>query len=369
MVAPVERELRMLGLGNSVGTPPEGIIASVLVVRSFDELEQLGREQVDGKIVLYAVEWDGYGPTVKYRRRGASRAAALGAVAVLVRSATNHSLATPHTGALRYDEEQPKIPAAAVTVEDAMWMRRLADRGTEITVHLQMEAKMLADVESFNVIAEIPGVERPEEVVVMGGHYDSWDVGQGIHDDGAGCIAAWQALRLIDRLGLQPRRTLRVVLWTNEENGLRGGRAYHEALTEEQVADHVAALEMDGGCERPIGWGFGMSDGDENDAETSPAYEAALLKLQQVGRLLEAIDAHTIRRGDGGADIGPLMKAGVPGLGLRTVGEHYFDWHHTDADTLDKVDIQNFRKAIALLGITGYVLADMPERLIPVQAR
>jgi Zn-dependent M28 family amino/carboxypeptidase len=150
---------------------------------------------------------------------------------------------------------------------------------------------------------------------------------------------------------------------------LRGGRAYHEALTEEQVADHVAALEMDGGCERPIGWGFGMSDGDENDAETSPAYEAALLKLQQVGRLLEAIDAHTIRRGGGGVDIGPLMKAGVPGLGLRTVGEHYFDWHHTDADTLDKVDIQNFRKAIALLGITGYVLADMPERLIPAQAR
>ncbi len=366
MLEPQRRELRILGLGNSVGTPPEGITAPVVVVRNFEELEALGRAGVEGKIVLYAVEWAGYGGTVRYRGSGPSRAAALGAVAALVRSATGSSLSTPHTGSLRYDEEHPAIPAAAVTVEDAMWMRSLADRGIEITVELKMEAQMLEDVESFNVIAEIPGSERPEEVVVMGGHYDSWDVGQGVHDDGAACIAAWQALRLVQQTGLQPRRTLRVVLWTNEENGLRGGNAYKDALSDDEVARHVAALEMDGGCERPVGWGFGLQGVDERSEGASPIYEAALTKMEQIGRLLEAIDANTISRGGGGADIGPLTRAGVPGLGLRTVGEHYFDWHHTDADTLDKVDPQNFRKAIALLAVTGFVLADMPERLVPV---
>ncbi|NIM02377.1 MAG: M20/M25/M40 family metallo-hydrolase [Acidobacteria bacterium] len=367
VLEPRERELRILGLGNSVGTPPEGITAPVVIVGSFEELEALGRERVEGKIVVYAVEWEGYGRTVQFRSRGASRAAALGAVAALIRSATGHSLNTPHTGALRYDEDHPEIPAAALTAEDAAWFRRMAELGRDVTVRLTMEARMLDDVESYNVIAEIPGSERPEEIVVMGGHYDSWDVGEGVHDDGAACVAAWQALRLIDRLGLRPRRTLRVVLWTNEENGLRGGREYRAALSDEEVANHVAAIEMDGGCERPVGFGFGLSGVDPTAEERDPGYERALVKLEQIGRLLEAIDAQDIRRGGGGADIGPLMRSGVPGLGLRTVGEHYFDWHHTDADTLDKVDPQSFRKAIALLGVMGYVLADMPERLIPIE--
>jgi hypothetical protein len=367
VVSPGERGLRILGLGDSVGTPPEGITAPIVVVGSFEELEALGREKVEGKIVVYAVEWEGYGATVQFRSHGASRAAALGAVAALTRSATGHSLDTPHTGALRYDENHPRIPAAALTPEGAAWMRLMSEMGREVVVRLRMEAAMHADVESFNVIAEIPGSERPEEVVVMGGHYDSWDVGQGVHDDGAACIAAWQALRLIDGLGLQPRRTLRVVLWTNEENGLRGGREYREALTDDEVAKHVAAIEMDGGVERPIGFGFGLSGLDPDAEERDPAYERALRKLRQIGSLLEAIDAHEIRRGGGGADIGPLMRSGVPGLGLRTVGEHYFDWHHSDADTLDKVNPQEFRKAIALFGVMGYVLADMPERLIPAE--
>ena len=201
----------------------------------------------------------------------------------------------------------------------------------------------------------------------MGGHYDSWDVGDGSHDDGAACIAAWQALRIIDDLGLEPRRTLRVVLWTNEENGLRGGRQYHDALDDEQLANHVAAIEMDGGVERPVGFGFGIHGIEHDTEERDPVYERALSKLRQIGRLLEGIEASEIRRGGGGADIGPLMRSGVPGLGLRTVGEHYFDWHHARSDTLDKVDPQNLRRAIALLGVTGYVLADMPERLIPKQ--
>ncbi|RMH18847.1 MAG: M20/M25/M40 family metallo-hydrolase [Acidobacteria bacterium] len=372
IVSPRPRRLHVLGLGNAVGTPEGGVEAPVVVVRNFDQLEALGREGVAGKIVVYAVPWEGYGRTVQYRAAGPSRAAALGAVAALVRSATGHSLSTPHTGALRYDESQPKIPAAAITVEDAEWFKRMDELGREVVVRLSLGARMLADAPSANLIAEITGRELPEEVVVMGGHYDSWDVGQGAHDDGAACIAAWQALTLIKQLGLRPRRTLRVVLWTNEENGLAGGRAYRASIGE-AIGDHVAAIEMDGGVERPIGFGFGLIDPRAEDGGgrrgapppgSDRRYEAAFATLQQIGRLLDGIEAGTIERGGGGADIGPLMRDGVPGLGLRTVGEHYFDWHHTDADTLDKVDPRNLRRAIALLGVMGYVLADAPERLV-----
>lgn len=353
VVAPVERRLSILGLGNSVGTGGETIEAPVVVVRSFDELEALGRPAVEGKIVLYAVEWEGYGRTVQYRGGGASAAARLGAVAALVRSATGNSLYTPHTGAMNYAPDAPRIPAAAVTVEDAEWMRRMADAGEALTVRLYMEAEMLPDAQSYNVIAEIPGSERPDEVVVMGGHFDSWDVGQGAHDDGAACIAAWHALTLIKRLGLTPRRTLRVVLWTNEENGMRGGNAYRDWVGDD-VAKHVAAIEMDGGNERPVG--FGVTVGGDGQAR-------GLEMTGQIGALLAGIEGSRITSGGGGADIGPLMQEGVPGLGFRTVGEHYFDWHHTDADTIDKVEKVDFQKAVAMLGVMGFVLADMPETL------
>ena len=360
LVAPVERSLPILGLGSSVGTPVGGITAPVVVVASFDELDKLSRADVEGKIVLYAVPWMGYRRTVRYRSGGASRAAALGAVAALVRSATGRSLNTPHTGAMRYDDAHPKIPAAAVTVEDAQWMRKSIENGHEVRVHLEMGARMLPDADSFNLVAEIPGRERPEEVVVMGGHYDSWDVGQGAHDDGAACMAAWHALTIVHRLGLRPRRTLRVVLWTNEENGLAGARAYREWVGD-AIEGHVAGIEMDGGAERPTGFGFGLRSGDDDGADAD--YEKGLETLAQIGALLEGLDAGDMERGGGGADIGPLMRDGVPGLALRTVGEHYLDWHHTEADTLDKVDLQDFRKAIAMLGVVGYVLADMPGTL------
>jgi len=360
LVAPVERPLSILGLGGSVGTPEGGITAPVLAVTSFEELEQRGRADVEGKIVLYAVPWMGYGKTVQYRGAGASRAAELGAVAALVRSVTGRSLYAPHTGAMNYDDALPRIPAAAVTVEDAEWMRRSIANGHEVRVRLEMGARELPDAGSFNLVAEIPGSENPEEVVVMGCHYDSWDVGQGAHDDGAACMAAWHALTIIHRLGLRPRRTLRVVLWTNEENGLRGGKAYREWVSDD-IDSHVAAIEMDGGAERPIGFGLGLGLGDQDASDD--VYENALSILAQIGVLLEGIDAGLMQRGGGGADIGPLMKAGVPGLGLLTVGEHYFDWHHTEADTLDKVDPADFRKAVAALGVVGFILADMPGTL------
>jgi carboxypeptidase Q len=353
VVEPSPRRLPMLGLGGSVGTGEDGVVAQAVTVASFDELDALPRESVEGRIVVYAVPWEGYGRTVRYRGAGASRAAARGAVGVLVRSATGRSLATPHTGALRYDEAQPKIPAAAITVEDALWFARMKELGRPVVVRLEMGARTLPDADSANVIAEIRGSEIPDEVVVMGGHYDSWDVGQGAHDDGAACIAAWQALKLLKDLGLRPRRTLRVVLWTNEENGLAGGTGYREWIGD-GVKRHVAAIEMDGGAERPVGFGLGIDPA---------AMEGALERLRPIGTLLERIEAGEITGGGGGADIGPLMREGVPGLALRTTGESYFDWHHTDADTLDKVEPENLRKAIGMLAVMGFVLADMEGTL------
>jgi hypothetical protein len=361
LLTPEERPLAMLGLGGSAGTSLEGVTASVVAVRSFEELDGLGREKVAGKIVLYDPPWEGYGKTVQYRSTGPSRAARMGAAALLLRSVTPRSLYTPHTGSLRYEDGVPKIPAAAITVEDAYRIRRLVEAGDDVRVHMIMEAHFASDGESANVIGEIRGYERPEEVVVVGGHLDSWDVGQGAHDDGVGTMAAWQAVTLVKRLGLRPRRTLRVVLWTNEENGLRGGLAYRDALGN-QVSQHVAAIEMDGGAEKPLGFGFGLGGIDPHAGD--PAYEKALGRLQDIARLLDGIGAGAIARGGGGADIGPLMREGVPGLGLQTVGEHYFDWHHTQADTLDKVDPQDFRRCIATLAVMGYVLAEMPERLV-----
>jgi carboxypeptidase Q len=361
IVAPVERTLPMLGLGGSIATPPEGITAPVVVVSSFDELEALGQEKISGKIVLYDVPWAGYGPTVRYRSIGAARAAKLGAAGMLLRSVTGRSLYTPHTGAMDPKAGEATVPAAAITAEDAAWMHRMSEAGKEVRVKLYMEAKMLPDADSANVIGEIRGSEKPDEIVVMGGHFDSWDVGQGAHDDGASCIAAWQALTILKQLGLRPRRTLRVVLWTNEENGSRGGVAYREALGAD-VAKHVAAIEMDGGAEKPVGFGFSLTGVDPN--ANDPRYTAATATLQQIGKLLDGIEAGEIARGGGGADISPLMRDGVPGMALRTTGEHYFDWHHTNADTLDKIEPVNFRKAIAMLAVMGYVLADMPERLV-----
>src|SRR5206468_12196009 len=231
-------------------------------------------------IVLYNESYSGYGPTRVYRATGASRAAAFGAVGVLVRSATPLAMQIPHTGEMNYDEAQPKIPAAAVSPEDAMMMARLAADGVPVKVHLEMGAQMLPDADSGDVIGEIPGREHPEEVVVMGGHIDSWDVGQGAQDDGASIIACLQAVALMKKLGLQPRRTIRVAFWVNEENGGRGGEAYR-AFVGDQIKNHVAAIEMDGGAEAPVGFGAGV------DA-------AGLASLRQIGKLLDRVSASEV---------------------------------------------------------------------------
>jgi Peptidase family M28 len=365
MLTPVEKPLGMLGLGMSVGTPAEGIRAEVVAVSSYDELTALGREKVSGKIVLFNPEWQGYGQTVMYRTSGASKAAELGATAVLVRSMTGSSLHTPHTGAMIYDTNMPKIPAAAITVEDAAAIHRLLKSGTPVSVLLRMEAHQEADADSHNVMGEIRGREKPEELVVLGGHIDSWDIGQGANDDGSGMMAALQAVALIKKLGLQPRRTIRVVFWVNEENGGAGGKAYG-AMLGEDVKNHVAAIEMDGGAEKPVGFGFGSGgamSGRRRASSGPPTSQAAFDRVAEIGKLLEGIEGGKISPGGGGADISSLVAAGVPGLGVRTVGTHYFDWHHTDADTFDKIVPREFQLNVAALAVMSYVLADMPERL------
>jgi len=361
IVAPLERPLRMLGLGMSVGTPAEGISAEVVVVSGIEQLAQLSREQVKGKIVLFNAVYKGYGPTVVNRTAGASRAAALGAVAVLVRSITPLAVQLPHTGALTYQEGVPRIPAAAITIEDALLIERLSQNGVPVKVHLEMAAHEEPDADSANVIGEIPGRELPQEVIVLGGHLDSWDVGQGAQDDGSGILASLEAVALIKKLGLQPRRTIRVVFWVNEENGGKGGEAYRQWVGD-KLSNQVAAIEMDGGAERPLGFGFGNFGGRRGQTGAAPDADS-MATLKQIGKLLERIGAGEIAPGGGGSDIGPLTREGVPGLSPRTVAAHYFDWHHTEADTLDKVDLDDFRKNIAGLAVMSYVLADMPGRL------
>jgi carboxypeptidase Q len=348
IVSPRHHPLVMLGLGNSIGTPSEGIEAETLVVRSFQELEAAG-SRVRGKIVLFNVPFTTYGETVQYRAAGPSRAAGLGAVAVLVRSVGPTGLRTPHTGALRYADGTPRIPAAAITAEDAERLQRMHDRGTAVRVRLEMEAKFLPDADSFNVVGEILGRERPEEVVVVGGHFDSWDVGTGATDDGGGCVVTWEALRLMKKLNMRPRRTIRVVLWTNEENGLRGGLAYLERYRAD-LDKHVLMLESDSGVFTPSGFGFTGSD-------------TARATIKDIAALLRGIQADRIGPSGGGADIGPTVEAGgIPAMSLDVDG-NYFLIHHTPADTVDKIDPADMSRASAAIAVMAYVVADRTERL------
>ena len=350
MLSPVPRKLQMLGLGNSVATPVEGITAEAVVVRNFVELDQLG-ERVRGKIVVYNSPYVDYGTTVTYRLLGAPRAARYGAVAALVRSITPVSLQTPHTGAMNYEPDQPKIPVAAITIEAAEFLQRMNDRGDHPRLRLKMEAKFLPDAESANVIAELHGSSKPDEIVLIGGHFDSWDVGQGAHDDGGGCIVAWEAIRLLKELGLKPRRTIRVVLYTNEENGLRGANAYRDAHKAE-ILKHILAIETDSGVFRPEG--FGLAPGAPLQVRSN---------LMEIAKLLSGIGADNIAPSGGGADIGPLMREGVIGANLDVDGTHYFDIHHTQADTLDKVNPRELALCVATMAVMAYTVADLPENL------
>ncbi len=348
LVSPRRQRLPMLGLGGSIATPSNGITAEVMVVASFEELTQRA-DEAKGRIVLYDAEWRDYGYNGAFRRQGAIAAAKAGAVASLARAAGPYGMRTPHTGSMSYDSTVTRIPHASVTAEDAMMIRRMIGRGETVRVTLKMSAQMLPDAESRNVMGELRGREKPEEIVVMGGHIDSWDVGQGAMDDAGGVVVAWEAVRLLKRLGLTPRRTIRVVGWTNEENGGRGGAVYRD-LHRQEV--HQLAIESDGGVFAPVGFGF-----------TGPP--AARAAIEAIGTLLAPIGAGTIGASGGGADIGPIMATGVPGMGLNVDGSRYFWFHHTEADTPDKLDPKEVRRVVAAMAVMAFIAADLEQSFRP----
>ncbi len=357
MVSPRPRILPMLGLGGSIATPPEGITAEVIVVDELDSVATLG-DRANGKIVLINQAFEegrgpapfrGYSQTVRIRSMGAVESAKVGAVATLIRSVGPYGMQTPHTGSMAYVDGVPKIPAAAITIEDAEMIKRMTERGQKVVVTLQMEAQTLPDADSRNIIVELRGYEKPDEIVVMGGHIDSWDVGTGAMDDAGGSIVTWEALRLMKDLGLRPRRTVRVVFWTNEENGLRGANVYKNNRLAE-VEKHVLAMESDSGVFSPEGFGF-------------TGVNAAYAVINEIGQMLTPIGANTITRGGGGADISPLTREGVPSMGLTVDGTKYFWYHHTDADTIDKLDRDEVNRCVAAMAVMAFVVADMQERL------
>jgi carboxypeptidase Q len=322
-----------------------------MLVKSFEDLEKRS-DEANGKIILFNVPFTTYGQTVQYRVNGASAAAKYGAVASALASVASYSMQTPHTGTMSYEEGVKKIPHAALTTEDANLIERFIKRGETVTLTLKMEAKNLPDAQSRNVIAEIKGSEFPEEIIVMGGHIDAWDNGHGAMDDGGGCVAAWEALRLIKETGVRPKRTIRVVLWTNEENGLRGANEYLRWVQEDEKSldNHILAMESDAGVFDPIGFGFSGSD---------DAYKI----LVEIGKMLKSADSGEVRKGGGGADIGPLMRNGVPGMGLNVDGSKYFWFHHTAVDTIDKLNIDDFNECVATMAVFAFAVADLDVRL------
>lgn len=350
--SPGATPLRVTALGGSVGTPLGGIEAEVVEVRSFEQLQKLG-DAAKGKIVFFnrpmprAFRRTGraYGAAVPQRSNGAIEAAKVGAVAALVRSVTTAVDGFPHTGAMRYDEEIAKVPAAAIATEDAEALAGMLKEG-DVRVSLELGCRTLADVEGHNVIGELRGSERPDEVVLIGGHLDAWDLGTGAHDDGAGCVHCLEAIRLLKAIGWRPKRTIRVVLFANEENGLRGARAY-AAAHEGEIAKHVAAIETDSGGFTPKGFSCSLRDGE------AAAVERLFEPLDELGAGLFLPGA-----GAGGADISVLHARGVPCFGMWVDGHRYFDYHHTSVDDLPAVNERELALGAAVLAYAAATLAD-----------
>jgi carboxypeptidase Q len=357
--AGVTQRLVLTALGTSAATPAGGLEAKVVVVRDLDELHARSAE-VRGAIVVFDFPFDqrladtghaevAYGRGSQIRTGGPAAAAALGAVAALVRSVGGADYRLPHTGVTRWGAQAP-IPAAALAAEDAELIARRAARGP-VRMRLRLEAQTLPDADSFNVIADWPGSELPNEYVIVSGHLDSWDLATGATDDGVGAMAAAGVIEVLQELKLHARRTIRFIAWTDEEFGGRGGQAYFDALGS-AVGAHCAAIESDAGAGRALGVHAVVAK------ESLPALRAAVDALSPIG-------ATALLRGDreAGTDIGPLQRAGVPGFAPIVDGRHYFDYHHTAADTLDKVDPQNLQSQVATMGVLAYLLADRTDCL------
>src|SRR5216683_3984624 len=355
------QKIVLCALGPSVATPPEGITAEVIAAKNFDELKALPREKVAGKIVLFNYPFDkqmaaegrggeAYGEAVIYRGDGPSAAARQGAVACLIRSVGGADYRIPHTGQTKYADDAPKIPAGAVTAEDADLIVDLARPGP-VRMKLLLTPQTLPNMESANVIGDIKGSEHPEQVVIVSGHLDSWDLATGAIDDAAGVAVALETAQLLQQLHLRPKRTLRVIAWIDEENLGRGHTEYAKAHAAE-LSQHVAAMESDLGASHPLGF----------RAKMSP--EAAT-RLQPVQDVLQAFGANLIELSSDSpeADLEPLAKQGVPAFGLLQDARIYFNYHHTAADTLDKIVPWELRENATALAVMGYALATMPDPL------
>lgn len=355
------QKIVLTALGGSVATAPSGLTAEVVVVNSFDELQALGRNKVTGKIVLFNAKFDremaalgyggeAYGQVVGFRGGGASAAARLGAVAALNRSAGGSQNRLAHTGAMRYAQDAPRIPAAAVSPEDADLIAHLAKEG-RVRLRLTLTPQQLPDAVSYNVIGDLKGSEHPEQIVIVSGHLDSWDLGTGALDDAAGVAVAMQTAQLLKQLRLRPKRTIRVIAWMNEENGLVGGRTYALDYASE-LPNHVAAIESDRGAGHPLGF----------IAKASPA---AMQMLAPVSQILQSSGAGLSRVSNDSpeADIIPIANAGVPAFGLWQDTRTYFDYHHTEADTFDKIVPRELAENAAVMAVLAYAIASLPQAL------
>lgn len=352
------QKIVLCALGASVATPPNGILADVIAVRNFDELKSLPREQVAGKIVLFNYPFDkqmaaqshggdAYGEAVVYRSDGPSAAARQGAVACLIRSVGGADYRLPHTGQTDYAADAPKIPAAAVTGEDAELISDLVRQGP-VKMKLVLTPQTLPDAESANVIGDIKGSEHPEEFIVVSGHLDSWDLGTGAIDDGAGVAVSMEAANLIQKLGLKPRRTIRVIAWMNEENGSAGSKQY---AIEHGKENHFAAIETDLGAGHPLGINA------KGKPELKQTLAAVASVLQESGAGILNLTEHS------GSDIGPLEKSGVPCFSPIQDSRFYFNYHHTAADTLDKIVPKELAENAAVVAVLAYALSNAEQPL------
>ncbi len=354
------QKIVLCALGGSVATPKEGITADVVAVKNFDELKAMPRDKVAGKIVLFTYPFDkqmaavgrsgeAYGEAVDYRSDGPSAAARQGAVACLIRSVGGADYRIPHTGSTKYANDAPKIPAGAVTSEDADLIADLVKQGP-VKMKLVLTPQTLPDVESANVIGDIKGSEHPEQVVIVSGHLDSWDLGTGAIDDGAGVAVSMEAANLVHKLNLKPKRTIRVIAWMNEENGTRGSKQYAKDH-EKDWANHFAAMETDNGADHPVG----LHVKAKPEVKTLLKPVAAILQESGAGAL--ELSEHA------GADIEPMEKAGVPSFAPIQDGRFYFNYHHTAADTLDKIDPKNLAETSAIVAVWAYAMANSEQPL------
>ena len=354
------QKIVLCALGDSVATPADGIEAEVIAVRNFDELKSLPREKVAGKIVLFNYPFDkqmaaegrggeAYGEAVIYRADGPSAAARQGAVACLIRSVGGADYRLPHTGQTDYANDAPKIPAGAVTAEDADLIADLVRQGP-VRMKLVLTPQTLPDVESANVIGDIKGSEHPEQVIIVSGHLDSWDLGTGAIDDGAGVAVSMETANLIQKLHLKPKRTIRVIAWMNEENGLAGSKQYGKDHEKEWM-NHFAAMETDGGAGHPLGINI------KAKPEVKKTFAPVAAILQGSGAGILTLVEHC------GADIGPMEKAGVPAFSPIQDSRFYFNYHHTAADTLDKIVPKELAENSIVVAVTAYALANMEQPL------